>query len=66
LYIFSIPKHKGHDYYRGASGSPIIMPPDGEIVAILVGGCESKNELYGFPLAGIRELIRIGEDAAKR
>ena len=26
LYVFSIPKHKGHSYYKGASGSPIIDP----------------------------------------
>ena len=47
LYIFSIPKHKGHDYYYGASGSPIV-DPTGKILAVLVKGCESKNELYGY------------------
>jgi hypothetical protein len=58
LYVFSIPKHKGHDYYRGASGSPIIEP-SGKVVAILVRGCESKNELYGYPMPGLLNLIRV-------
>jgi hypothetical protein len=61
LYVFSIPKHKGHKYYRGASGAPIIEP-SGKIVAVLVGGCETKNELYGTPLNGIINFIKIGID----
>lgn len=65
LYVFSIPKHKGHDYYRGASGSPIIEP-SGKILAVLVQGCESKNELYGYPLKGIVGFIKIGIDAELR
>jgi hypothetical protein len=62
LYVFSIPNHKGHDYYRGASGSPII-DPSGKIVSILLGGCETKNELYGLPLADFTKLISISRDA---
>jgi hypothetical protein len=61
LYIFSIPKHKGHDYYSGASGSPIIEP-SGRILAVLVKGCESKNELYGYPMRGLVQLIKIGAE----
>jgi hypothetical protein len=60
LYVFSVPKHKGHDYYSGASGSPIIEP-SGKIVAVFVQGCESKNELYGYPMRGLLQLIEIGE-----
>lgn len=61
LYVFSIPKHKGHDYYSGASGSPIIEP-SGKILAVLVKGCESKNELYGYPMRGLLQLIKIGAE----
>jgi hypothetical protein len=60
LYIFSIPKHKGHKYYKGASGAPIIEP-SGKVLAVFVQGLESKNELYGYPTTGLVELIRIGE-----
>jgi hypothetical protein len=61
LYIFSIPKHKGHEYYSGASGSPIIEP-SGKILAVLVKGCETKNELFGYPMRGLLQLIRISEE----
>lgn len=64
LYVFSIPKHQGHPYYKGASGSPII-DPEGRIFAILTGGCETNNELYGYPLRGIENLIRVGENSSK-
>jgi hypothetical protein len=64
LYVFSIPKHKGHDYYRGASGSPIIEP-SGKVLAILVGGCETKNELYGYPLKGVVNLIKVFIDVER-
>lgn len=65
LYVFSIPKHKGHSHYKGASGSPIV-DPTGQIFAILVGGCEISDELYGYPLRGVPDLIRISEDSLKR
>ena len=61
LCVFSIPKHKGHAYYKGASGSPIIEP-SGKVVAVLVKGCETKNELYGYPARGLADLIKIGGD----
>ncbi len=65
LYVFSIPKHKGHHYYHGASGSPIIEP-SGKVLAILVSGCETKNELYGYPLKGLVGLVKIGMDVERR
>jgi len=65
LYIFSIPEHKGHDYYIGASGSPIVEP-SGKIVSILLKGCESKNELFGLPLAKFIELISISRDVEQQ
>lgn len=61
LYVFSIPKHKGHNYYRGASGSPIV-DSSGVIKGILVKGCERKNELYAYPMKGLLNLIRIGKE----
>ena len=64
LYVFSIPEHKGHPHYKGASGSPII-DPTGQIFAILVGGCEISNELYGYPLWDVPNLIRISEESLK-
>jgi hypothetical protein len=64
LYVFSIPEHKGDSHYKGASGSPII-DPTGQIFAILVGGCEMSNELYGYPLWGILNLIRISEESLR-
>lgn len=60
LYVFSVPEHKGHEYYEGASGSPIVAPP-GTVVSVLLGGCKSKNELYGFPLTRFIELIVISK-----
>ena len=65
LYVFSIPKHKGHEYYQGASGSPIIEP-SGKVLAILVQGCVTKNELHGYPTKGLVNLIKICEDAERR
>jgi hypothetical protein len=65
LYVFSIPKHKGHEYYRGASGAPIVEP-SGKVVAILIKGCEAKNELYGYPTRGLVGLIKIGDDVEKQ
>lgn len=65
LYVFSIPKHQGHPHYKGASGAPII-DPEGRIYAILTGGCETNNQLFGFPLRGIKSLIRTSEAASQR
>ena len=64
LCVFSIPDHKGHSHYKGASGAPII-DSTGQIFAILVGGCEISNELFGYPLWDVPNLIRISEDSLK-
>lgn len=64
LFVFSVPEHKGHPHYKGASGAPII-DATGQIFAILVGGCEFSNELYGYPLFDVPNLIRISEDSLK-
>lgn len=52
--------HKGHEYYRGASGSPI-ADPEGKIVSVLVGGSEEDDILYGFPIQTMCTLIGIEE-----
>jgi hypothetical protein len=43
-------KHKGDDVYHGSSGSPI-ADDEGAIVALVKGGCEVENVIYGVPLA---------------
>jgi hypothetical protein len=66
LLVFKIPQHKGDDYYRGASGAPIVDLSTTAIVAILVSGEITKNELYGYPMANVWPLIQIAEDAERR
>lgn len=48
-------KHHGHEYYQGASGSPI-AGPDGKIVSILLGGDEERNVLWGAKLLSYERL----------
>ena len=50
--------HKGHDYYRGVSGSPI-ADPTGRIVALVAKGDSDKNLIYGFPVARYASLIAL-------
>ena len=51
LYRFALArKHQGDAFYKGCSGSPIAAP-DGTIVALVQGGAEMANEIYGVPLA---------------
>jgi hypothetical protein len=55
-YCFKPCKHKGHKYYKGASGSPI-TDPEGKIVSMLLAGHKRKNTLYGLPLARLTDLL---------
>jgi hypothetical protein len=50
--------HQGHDYYRGASGSPI-ADPEGHIVAVLLGGCPKRNVLFGMSLSRYSGVISV-------
>jgi hypothetical protein len=50
---------QGHDYYRGASGSPIV-DEEGAITSILIGGDEEKGILKGFRLDNISIDINNG------
>jgi hypothetical protein len=43
---------QGHEYYQGASGSPI-ADPEGAITSILVGGCEKTGLLRAFRLDNV-------------
>lgn len=43
---------QGHEYYKGASGSPI-ADPEGAITSILIGGCERTGLLRAFRLDNI-------------
>ncbi len=47
--------HQGHDFYRGASGAPIANS-NGELVSMLIGGDDARDEIYGQPLALIAHL----------
>ncbi len=58
-YVFKLARaHQGHEYYRGASGAPIVSP-EGVIVSMVLGGCEKKNEIYGLPLAKYTPLLNL-------
>lgn len=41
--------HKGDEFYRGCSGAPI-LDNEGNVVALVTSGCESKNTIYGISL----------------
>lgn len=41
--------HRGHDFYRGSSGAPIATS-EGTIVALVQGGSEETNVIFGVPL----------------
>jgi hypothetical protein len=57
FYIFNLAnKHKGHEYYKGCSGAPI-MDSAGEVYALVAGGNIRKNQIYGISLASVKELI---------
>lgn len=50
---------QGHEYYQGASGSPI-ADPEGAITSILIGGCEKTGLLRAFRLDNIDIKINNG------
>lgn len=47
--------HWGHEFYRGASGAPIVNE-EGKVVSVLVGGDSIANEIYGQPFPEIAGL----------
>ena len=52
-------KRQGHEYYQGASGSPI-ADPEGAITSILIGGCEKTGLLRAFRLDNVDIKINNG------
>ena len=57
LYTFRLSrKHQGHDYYFGASGSPI-ADSTGKIVSIVIGGSEAENAIYGTALSDYSRIF---------
>lgn len=58
-YRFSLAgAHKGHEYYRGASGSPI-TDTTGKVVSLLLGGHQPTNALYGLPIKDYLYLLDV-------
>lgn len=41
--------HPGHEYYRGCSGAPVLSE-DGDLVGLVVSGCESDATIRALPL----------------
>ena len=59
IVVFTMPEsHPGHDEFRGCSGSPII-DANGTVIALLTGGCEIKNEIYGVSLESYRRVLEL-------
>lgn len=49
--VFSLAtKHPGHPIFQGTSGAPII-DDKGNLVGLVMGGCEQRNEIFAFPLS---------------
>jgi hypothetical protein len=49
-------KHRGDDYYRGASGAPI-ADEEGRIVALVLRGSSARNTIVGAPLAKYASIL---------
>ena len=60
FYTFLLDRsHQGHDYYGGASGSPIV-DPEGKIVSILLGSPEEPTDIiFGLLLKDYIHLLDI-------
>lgn len=59
LHYFSLPfKHPGHEHFKGCSGAPIIGQ-NGELVALVCGGCVQTNEVWGVSLQAYKLPINI-------
>lgn len=59
LYLFKLAgNHRGHDWYKGVSGGPI-ADPSGLIVAVVKGGDENRNIIFGQPLAPYAKQLGI-------
>ena len=58
-YIFKLPvKHPGHRYFRGTSGAPI-LDSNGKVVALVCGGCEKDDLIYGIALHRYKSALDV-------
>lgn len=59
IYVFKLSRqHQGHKYYQGCSGSPI-LDDDGNIVSLVTGGNEEKNEIYGINVSRYKVVLDV-------
>ena len=58
-HVFSLPfPHHGHEYFKGCSGAPILSS-SGSLVALVCGGCEKTNEIWGISVRAYKTPIDI-------
>lgn len=58
-YVFKLARpHKGHDYYKGASGAPI-ADSTGKIISVVLSGDPRENSIFGAKLADYADLIGV-------
>lgn len=63
-HVFKLPfKHPGHVHFRGCSGAPIVNG-SGTPVALVCGGSEEHDEIWGISLTRYKVAIDITLDSA--
>ena len=59
LFVFALNhKHPGDTFYKGCSGAPILSQ-DGDLVSLVVGGCEMEGTIIGVPLSRYRGALKV-------
>ncbi len=59
LFVFQLPmQHPGHEAFKGCSGTPIIGE-DSSVVALVQGGDENSDLIYGIPLIKYKSKLQI-------
>ena len=58
-HVFSLPfSHPGHEHFEGCSGAPILSS-SGSLVALVCGGCEHTNEIFGISVNAYKTPLDI-------
>lgn len=58
-HFFELPfQHPGDEHFKGCSGAPII-DSSGRFVALVCGGCENTNEIWGISVKAYKTAIDI-------
>lgn len=58
-HFFQLPfAHPGHEHFKGCSGAPI-LDETGALVALVCGGCEKTNEIWGISVKAYKIPIDI-------